>query len=67
MENTGPLENNPPPGMGEILANVICEKNIKRGREKGGNVKEKLRKGEERGKKKEEKGKYKKVRNVKEK
>ncbi len=49
------MENTPPPGGGEISADVIWGKNMKRGREKEVNVKEKERKG----KKKEEGGKNK--------
>ncbi len=45
------LENTPPPGGGGISADVIWGKNMKRGREKGGNVKEKGRKGKEKGRK----------------
>ncbi len=48
------MENTPPPPGGEISADVFCgKKNMKRGRKKEENVKEKGRKG----KKKEERGK----------
>jgi hypothetical protein len=38
------LENTPPPG--EISVNVIWGENMKRGREKGGKCKRKVKKGE---------------------
>jgi hypothetical protein len=45
----------PPTPGGEISADVIWRKNMKRGREKGGNVKEKGRKGKQKRKKGETK------------
>jgi hypothetical protein len=51
MENTYP----PGGGGGQISANVICGKNTKRGRERGGKFKRKRKKGEIKSKKGEEK------------
>jgi hypothetical protein len=43
--------NSPPPRGGIISANVICGKNMKRRREKGGKCKRKKKKGERKGRK----------------
>jgi hypothetical protein len=47
------LENVPP--LGEISANVIWGKNMKRGREKGGKCKKNRKKGKRKRKKRERK------------
>jgi hypothetical protein len=50
------LENTPSlPGEGKTLTDVIWGKNVNRGREKGGNAKQKVRKGKKKDKG-EEKG-----------